>query len=520
MNWWRAIDANAMLAIKTVVAIIASLVLVAGAILGWRGRAHVLVRTRDVLLAGVGVASACCYVNLFHFHFDDYIHEWDFFHYYVGAKYLPELGYTHLYECTVVAESELEGELATGRTIRNLETNDLEPVTAIVADPARCTTRFSAERWRDFSEDVDYFRSSFRPHTWMYEVLHDHGFNGTPVWALLGRPLASVAPASHGTLEWLSLIDPLLLVVMWGAIAWTFGWRVACVGMVWLGTSYPTQFYWTGGAFLRMDWLALAVVGICLVRRGKSFAGGFALAYSALLRVFPAFLIVALLLVHVARWVRARRVTIDRGLRRFVLGGITATALLVPAALIVSGGADTADEFVANSRKHLDTPLTNNMGWKTIVSYDRESRVLAAYDPASLDAFGQWKAARREVFDGRRWLYYAVLVAFVALLVWVAMPAPDWAVLALGAGLIPFAAELTCYYYSFLLVFAMLWPRRPLIGVGLCVTAAASCVIPRLAPWDDARYYDISCYVLIFVVAALIFDRCVRFGVVTKNRPA
>src|SRR5262249_7519190 len=200
MTWWQSIDADAMIAIKARVAVAGAILLGAGALLAWRRSDHILRRTRDAALAALGVLSFCCYYNLFHFHFDEYLHLWDIFHYYVGAKYLPELGYNRLYVCAVVAEKELDGRVEPDRRIRNLVTNDIEPVGAALADPAACTSHFSPERWRAFKHDVDYFRHTFYPVRWKVEVLQDHGFNGTPVWALLGRGLASLGPASDGQL--------------------------------------------------------------------------------------------------------------------------------------------------------------------------------------------------------------------------------------------------------------------------------------------------------------------------------
>jgi hypothetical protein len=509
MTWWQSIDADAMIGIKARVAIAGALVLGAGAVLAWLRRDELLRRTRDAALAALGVVSFCCYYNLFHFHFDEYLHIWDIFHYYVGAKYLPELGYGRLYDCAIVAENDMDGHVDANRRIRNLTTNDIEPAAAALEDPARCTSHFSPERWRDFKADIDYFRRTFNPVRWKVEVLQDHGYNGTPVWALLGRGLASLGPASDGQLTALALIDPALMLLLWGLVVWAFGWRVACVGLLWWGTNYPAIFYWNGGAFLRTDWLVLAVGGICLVKRGRPAAGGFALTWSALLRIFPGFIVVALLLKYVIGWVRARRVAVPQELGRFVLGCVAAAIVLVPASLALAPGGGLG-AFVENSRKHLDTPLTNNMGWKTVVSYESRTRVVAALDGSAPDRYGRWKDARRRVYIERRPLFLAVLAGFLALLAWAAAPEPDWAALVLGVGLIPFAAELTCYYYTFMLAYAFLWPRRPLVGVGLCLVAAVSCFMPKIAWWEDARFFNISVDVLVFVVAATVLYRLRR----------
>jgi hypothetical protein len=513
MTGWESLDLAAMHAIKVRVAIAGALLLGIGAVLTWRRREDVLRRTRDALLAALGVLSICCYFNLFRFHFDDYLHLWDIFHYYIGAKYLPELGYTRLYECAVVAERDLDGRVAESRRIRDLVTNDQVPVGPILADPTRCTAHFTPERWREFVADIGYFRSTFTRERWQNEVLADHGYNGTPVWAALGRALASLGPATHGQLTVLALIDPFLMLVMWSTIAWAFGWRTACVGLLFWGTNYPAQFYWNGGAFLRTDWLALAMIGICLVKKGRPALGGAALTYSALLRVFPGFILVALLAKHVVAWVRARRVTVSRELARFVLGCAAAGAILVPVSLALAPGhlgLDALGEFIANSKKHLDTPLTNNMGLKTVVSYQPSTRVVAALDRAGTDPYGRWKEARRRIFAERRPIFLALLAGFLVLLAWAAAPEPDWAALTLGVGLIPFAAELTCYYFSFLLAYAFLWPRRPIIGVGLCVLAGATSLMPRIAWWEDAQYFNISLWVLGFIIAATIAHRLRR----------
>ena len=71
-------------------------------------------KLRDRLLIVVGVLSFCAYWNFCSFHFGNYIHVWDTFHYYVGSKYFKELSYDRLYECVAVADSEEPGRCAGG----------------------------------------------------------------------------------------------------------------------------------------------------------------------------------------------------------------------------------------------------------------------------------------------------------------------------------------------------------------------------------------------------------------------
>src|SRR4051812_31799087 len=54
---------------------------------------------RDLLIALLGVAAFLCWWNLGRFNYPDFIQFHEQYHYYVGAKYFPELGYTRLYQC-------------------------------------------------------------------------------------------------------------------------------------------------------------------------------------------------------------------------------------------------------------------------------------------------------------------------------------------------------------------------------------------------------------------------------------
>ena len=144
-NWWRQINNPSMVGIKGAIALLGGLLLVWTIVLRILGQPDRDRRVRDRMLMVLGAFSFLCWWNLGHFHFQNYVHIWEHYHYYMGSKYFRELGYTRLYQCTVIADSEM------GRThekVRNLLTNELERADATLADPSVCKRHFSDARWQ------------------------------------------------------------------------------------------------------------------------------------------------------------------------------------------------------------------------------------------------------------------------------------------------------------------------------------------------------------------------------------
>jgi hypothetical protein len=489
-------------------------------------------RWRDRALATAGLLAALTYFNFGFFHFGNYIHGWDVFHYYIGAKYFPELGYERLYECVAVADAE-EPALrprVEARKITNLRTNELEPTRGILTHPQRCTSHFSAVRWRDFRHDVAWFRDRETPQRWD-DLSADHGYNATPVWTLAGSLLAGTGPASDRQILLLTLLDPLYFLALLAVAGWAFGWRGLAVALLVFATFFPCRFFWTGGAFLRWDWLFYTVAAVACLRRQRPLLGGVALGYAALLRIFPGFLaigpLVAILGYAGPRLGRAlsskasRRRALGAALReafvaeptrshlRFLAGAALATALLVPASLAVAG-PDAYRGFLGNSLKHAGTPLTNNMGLRMVLTFRADEVGRKLVDDRAAEPWRAWKEARLRAWKGARMLAAFLALAFVALLARATRRQPEpWIAAALGTLFIAFAADLTSYYYAFIFVPALLWTRRRMVGpllLALCAfsTFVSLAPLPGMPTWRDEQYTLISFATLLAFVAILV----------------
>jgi hypothetical protein len=230
---------------------------------------------------------------------------------------------------------------------------------------------------------------------------------------------------------------------------------------------------------------------------------GSAIAWSTLLRVFPGLPLVAVAFSAAQSVWRTKR--LPSSVVRFGLGGLLAAVLLGGLSLLgphpPEGALASWRGFVANSRKHLETPLTNNVGVTQLVTFDPATRS-ASVRALWLDSpWDMWKDARLRLFEERFWLYVALVAAYLALLLKATARQPLWTTLILGLGAIPFLTNPTCYYYGFLLIFAALWPRYPIAGIGLTAASALTCITPVLFSQDDDRYMAVSLIVALYAVA-------------------
>jgi hypothetical protein len=456
-------------------------------------------RLREALLIALGALAALCWFNFFQFHQGVYLHTAEIFHHYVGAKYFRELSYSRLYDCTVVADYSSGFDFpADKRPVRRLGSNRVDWATEVLADPEACTGHFSPQRWRSFRRDVGWFRARFHPRRWA-SITTDRGFNSTPVWNIAASSLANTGPPTPARILTLALLDPLLLLIMWGFVAWAFGWRTLCVALIYWGTNYPALFGWTGGAFLRQDWLATAVIGLCLLRREKFATGGLVLTLSVLLRMTPAILIAGLALKVLGLAWREHSLTLRAPHRRFAAGCVTALAIALPLSALVSGGGAWAD-FARNTQVDLGTPSGNFMGWKTVASYEHETRMKATRDRRLIDLNAPWQQARRDAFQRRQPWFWAGVLGFLAVLLPAVRRNDDWTAAVLGVGLMVVCVQIPSYYYALLLAYAFLWQRSEAIGVGLCALSAASWLIAGAFSGRDEIFNWVSLASVLFVL--------------------
>jgi glycosyl transferase family 87 len=382
-----------------------------------------------------------------------FVHKWELFHYYIGSKYPKELGYKRLYVCAAIAQSEFgpgpRAEVA-ARKIRDLETDVIQPAAPVLEHPEACKSHFTPERWKSFKKDVAYFRSTSN-RDFFEGMSTDHGYNPPPVWTMLGHVVGSFFPeASNTSMNIMASIDTILFALMFFFVWWAFGLPTCCLVMVFFGVNLPANGYFTGGAFLRQDWLLFLVLAACLLRKHYWALAGASLVMSALLRIFPGFFFAGIVVVAFTYYVKHKKLA-KHHVRVFA-GAALAGVVLISSSMAVAG-PDSYRAFFQHIGLHHRTPATNNMGMSVLLSFTPAGRAELTRDAKALDEFGVWADDHANALEKRRPAYLA-LNAFAALVFFLAARRVKtlWIAMGLSVILVVSVVTLSSYYYSFFLV--------------------------------------------------------------------
>lgn len=417
------------------------------------------------LLAATAAVALMAWANFGVFHGNRFAHRWEQFHYFLGAKYFPELGYDGLYVASMGAQMQLRGGAELAQPfLRDLRTNEVRPTAELGDHGLEVRRRFSDARWDDFVRDDAYFLNA-GDYEYLRLIRLDHGYNPSPAWTAVARLFAAHASASDATLALLGTLDLGLLAALGVALARSFGGRAAALAAIVFGLGYAWRWDWVGGGFLRHDWLAALGFALCAAATRRFATAGACLAYAALVRVFPlGFLLGPLVLA--AR--DLRRGGDLRWARRFAAGFALAAFLGGGAGALAGRGARAWAEFAANTAKHERSWLTNNVGAKLTLLYGPATYGRRLVDGSRADAFAPWEAAMR-ARQHARWpllaLLAAGLIALAARAAWTATLAES-----LVLGVVPvFALAAPTGYYWAMLAFVPL--RGPLRRSGATAVA-------------------------------------------------
>jgi hypothetical protein len=408
-------------------------------------------RRRTFLLAGLVGLGVLGYVNFGAFHTDGTpLHIWDQYHYVIGSKYFPELGYDGIYAATLVALGEKDPALVPPQKIRDLRTSEIVPTASLDGLMREVRSRFSDARWISFRADVTHFYLG-------QELFLDHGYNPPPSHVAVERIFTSHLPFRQVTAAFFASLDFILLALAGYVIYRAFDLETLAAASLMFGLGLCSRYYWVGGAFLRQDWLVAMILCAAALKCGRARLAGAALAYAACARVFPAFMLLPLGLFAVSK---QSPVTAAQG-ARFAFGLIGTAMVLVCMGCFAGRGPGAWIESAQRLLVHSGDVGPNAIGLRipfgTSLANFRgdlvDSTTLYIYTAISADYV-------RTVHEHVIFIIVAsvLVVAFAMLIAWYSRDVVTAFVA--GVGVIFALTTASCYYASYFVLQALVRPTR------------------------------------------------------------
>ena len=399
---------------------------------------------RGLLLAALfwtAVAGAFFYNNAWNQ--TRYLNCYEFFHYYLGSKYAPELGYSDLYEAALVAQKEA-GQRDLPTSVRDLVHGRSVPAAQVLQNAEAHKARFSPARWEEFKGDVLFFRSYFRG-GWN-KMMNDKGYNPPPTWTMMASLLSNQVPTSsyYGMLA-LASIDLLLMLAAALAVTWAFGPRAALYLALILFTQYVSSHTHMKAAFIRTDWVMFLVIAACLIKKECWIPAGVLLAWATCSRIFPAIFAFGLGAKFLLDLVLERR--INRDYLRFLIAFGVAGIVFVGASWLEFGTAYW-QEFLTKIADHDDDISAWRVGFKYIW--------LLSYKGASIGA-----GALANQYMQTAMLYHAIQLAVLLLAIPLMRRIQPWQAFCFGFVPVFLLVAPTYYYYIVILVPALYFAADP-----------------------------------------------------------
>jgi hypothetical protein len=298
----------------------------------------------------------------------------DFYVYYMGPKYFPELGYHGLYDAHTIAD--YEDDLRAYRPmvpVRSLVDNKLVLKEDIVERKDEIVDWFTPPRWQEFKADIGVFRADYifdrRDSRWA----QDHGYNGAPLTtAINGTLLRQPFLSTERFVQLMSWSDLVVVIGAGAVIGYLLGAQWGLLFVIAFGANPLNDFITIGGSYLRYLHFVSLALGIVALRKGYGVTAGLLFAVATHLRIFPVLFVSALLLSDLLRPER-RRLLLER--RRFYLSFAAAAVLLLAGTsfLKVPGEQNVWVDFAKNTRLHSESYAANMLGLKYPFMYSDET---------------------------------------------------------------------------------------------------------------------------------------------------
>jgi hypothetical protein len=283
------------------------------------------------------------------------VDNYDLIHYYLTPRYFEELGYYDLYSAALLVDHEHEPyvKLKECRLQDEVHGYRLVNVRVCIQRGREVRERFTPERWAAFEHDFLYLqRKAGMDKSQWRTMVKDRGFNGTPAWLIVGRPLAEAIPPE--AIKWLCLLDLLLLGGALVAVGYAYDRNTALWCLVFLSLTYSLRWPVPCLVYARYIWVSSLLGAMALLRFARPIQAGALAGLAAALRFFPALWMWGPFAKGIAGLFDRDKPLRDRFDRRLLVfaGGFLAAVLVLQGAAVAVYGKDVVVEHFENMREH------------------------------------------------------------------------------------------------------------------------------------------------------------------------
>lgn len=450
---------------------------------------------RKTMLIFLFMVTAIACVNYFYVSRTpgSYIHRWDIYHTYMGAKYYEELGYDRLYECSIYFDSQYINFYEDLTRVRDL--NTLQYIDASeIKNNSDCELLFTQDRKEEFIEDLKFFNSLTYPQYWN-RLFRDKGYNGSPFYTFIVSNIFNNIKLGYNNLIILSMIDILLIFTAFYFVYRAFGIWVALFALIFFCVNFPARFVHMGGSILRFDYLAYLIIGVCLFKLEKYKSSGVFLALSSMLKIFPVLFVAGLGLKAFSDVLTKRK--IDKKYLSFFSIFFVAIIIFFILSISIGQGMDNWYNFFENMEMHNQQTAGFRVGFMHMFMFSGE---ITEEDP--------WTsyAEKQNMFEDRIGYFY-ISIAIVVLLLITLMPFmkdEDFMII-FGTALFFFIFASTRYYYALLVLLFLLQAKcNKVIMMMLFTFTAISLWVYSFNKFDAFIYnYFVSFLLLLFFITTL-----------------
>ncbi len=455
-----------------------------------------------ILLSVLMMLAISGYYNMGRFHGNNYAHYHEVVHYYLGSKYFSELGYHDLYNAFIAADRETGNKFKKINVIRDLRSKELADVSDISDQIKAVPPKFTSERWEEFKDEFKHFRSKRN----FKDLMLDHGYNPSPVWTMEAKAVSSLlSPFSNSPKQMVKtivLIDVVLLIFMFLMIWYAFGFVTMAFSVVFWGANPIVLFDYTGGAFMRQNWIVSLITGICLFKKNKEILAGAFIANSVGVRLFPGIFMVIPAFQFVYKWIKEKRFPV----RLFRFGSSTVVFFIafILLSLVFAGGTRSWKVFLKNATEHNKGIYTNHISYRNIFSYET-NRNADSYRKTGKYHHEKWRLDKEERVARLKPVFYISLLVIMCFMFYLFKDDEPENGLYIGA-FFPFLFFYPANYYAMYLlplVFLAVKDRRMLLALfGSMIIGFSFYYIPQF----DVVNIALSFFLLLLMVHLMIWQ--------------